>query len=163
MANRQTLNIVANFSGVGARLIFSLVFSIVYFRLLGSEGYGLIGFFTSLSALSSLFDLGLNQTTVREVARRESDPERAGELRSVVFTLQLMLGAIGLSFGSLVALCAPWIAASWFSVASLTNHEVTVSVAMMGCALALMFPANFFYGTLIGLQRQVLSNSIIVT
>ena len=32
----------------------------------------------------------------------------------------------------------------------------------MGGALALLFPANFFYGTLIGLQRQVLSNTIIV-
>ena len=162
MADRQALNTVANFSGVGARLAFSLVFSIVYFRLLGSEGYGLIGFFTSLSALSSLFDLGLNQTTAREVARREADPERAGELRSVVFTLQLMLAAIGLSFGLLVALCSPWIARSWFSPASLTIHEVTMSVATMGCALALMFPVNFFYGTLIGLHRQVLSNSIIV-
>jgi O-antigen/teichoic acid export membrane protein len=162
MANRQALNIIANFSGVGARLTFSLVFSIIYFRLLGSEGYGLIGFFTSLATLSTLFDLGLNQTTVREVARREADPERAGELRSVVFTLQLMLGAIGLSLGSLVALCSPWIAVSWFSEASLTTHEVAVSVAMMGCALTLMFPANLFYGTLIGLQRQVLSNSILV-
>ena len=32
----------------------------------------------------------------------------------------------------------------------------------MGGALALLFPVNFFYGTLIGLQRQVLSNAIIV-
>src|SRR5690349_8375634 len=116
MASRQVLNIVANFSGVGARLIFSLVFSIAYFRLIGSEGYGLIGFFTSLSAFSSLLDFGLNQTTVREVSLRGADPERAGELRSVVFTLQLVLGAIGLSFGTLVALCSPWIARSWFSV-----------------------------------------------
>ena len=75
MINRQALNIVANFSGVGARLIFSLVFNIVYFRLLGSESYGLIGFYASLAALSSLFDLGLNQTTVREVARRGADGE----------------------------------------------------------------------------------------
>ncbi len=162
MVNRQALNIVANFSGVGARLVFSLVFNIVYFRLLGSESYGLIGFFTSLAALSSLFDLGLNQTTVREVARREADLNRAGELRSVIFTLQFLLAGIGLSLGLLVALCSEWIAASWFSVARLSIHEVTASVAMMGCALALMFPVNFFYGTLIGLQRQVLSNAIIV-
>ena len=32
MVNRQVLNIVANFAGVGARLIFSLGFSIIYFR-----------------------------------------------------------------------------------------------------------------------------------
>ena len=162
MLNRQALNIVANFSGVGARLIFSLAFNIVYFRLLGSESYGLIGFYASLAALSSLFDLGLNQTTVREVARREADQDRAGELRSVVFTLQFLLGGIGLSLGLLVALGARWIAASWFSVTALAAHEVAASVALMGGALALLFPANFFYGTLIGLQRQVLSNTIIV-
>ena len=33
---------------------------------------------------------------------------------------------------------------------------------LMGGALALLFPVNFFYGTLIGLQRQVLSNGLIV-
>jgi len=73
MANRQAINIVANFSGVGARLVFALAFNIVYFRLLGSEGYGLIGFYTSLAGLSMLFDFGLNQTTVREVARRGTE------------------------------------------------------------------------------------------
>jgi O-antigen/teichoic acid export membrane protein len=160
--NRQALNIVANFSGVTARLIFSLVFNIIYFRLLGSESYGLIGFYVSLAALSALFDLGLNQTVVREVARRGADGEGAGELRTVVFTLQLLLAGIGLSLGLLVALGAPWIAASWFSAARLATHEITASVALMGGALALLFPANVFYGTMTGLQRQVLSNSIIV-
>ena len=162
MINRQALNIVANFSGVGARLIFSLVFNIIYFRLLGSESYGLIGFYVSLAALSALFDLGLNQTVVREVARRGTDGEGAGELRTVVFTLQLLLVGIGLSLGLLVALGAPWIAASWFSAARLATPEITASVALMGGALALLFPANVFYGTLTGLQRQVLSNGIIV-
>ena len=162
MLNRQALNIVANFSGVGARLIFSLVFNIAYFRLLGSEGFGLIGFYASLAALSSLFDLGLNQTTMREVARRDANGGRAGELRTVVFTLQFVLGGIGLLLGLLVALSARWIAVSWFSVGHLAPHEVVASVALMGGALALLFPANFFYGALTGLQRQVASNAIIV-
>jgi O-antigen/teichoic acid export membrane protein len=162
MVNRQALNIVANFSGTGARLIFSLAFNVVYFRLLGSEGYGLIGFYASLATLTSFFDLGLNQTTVREVARREADPDRSGELRPVVFTLQLMLGGIGLLLGLLVAACSQWIAASWFSVAQLNTSSVATSVALMGGTLALLFPANFFYGTLMGLQRQVLSNALII-
>jgi O-antigen/teichoic acid export membrane protein len=162
MINRQALNIIANFSGVGARLIFSLVFNIIYFRLLGSESYGLIGFYTSLAALSTLFDLGLNQTVVREVARRGADGERAGELRTVVFTLQLLLGGIGLVLGLLVALAARWIATSWFSAAHLATDSIAASVALMGGALALLFPANVFYGVLTGLQRQVLSNSLIV-
>src|SRR5215468_1488623 len=162
MANRQVLNIIANFSGVGARLVFALAFNIVYFRLLGGEGYGLIGFYTSLAGLSLLLDFGLNQTTLREVARRGDEGERAGELRSVVFTLQLLLGGIGLLLGLLVALAAPWIAASWLSAAQLAAREITWSVTLMGGVLALLFPANFFYGTLIGLERQVLSNALTV-
>jgi O-antigen/teichoic acid export membrane protein len=162
MLNRQALNLIANFSGVGARLIFALGFNIVYFRLLGSESYGLIGFYTSLAALSSLFDIGLNQTTVREVARRGDDGERAAELPTVVFTLQFVFGGIGLILGLLVALGAQWTAAHWFSVSQLATVDVARSIALMGGVLALLFPANFFYGTLAGLQRQVLSNAIIV-
>jgi O-antigen/teichoic acid export membrane protein len=51
---------------------------------------------------------------------------------------------------------------SWFSVTQLAAGEVTISVALMGGALALLFPANVFYGTLTGLQRQVLSNTVVV-
>ena len=92
MLNRQALNVAANFSGVAARLIFSLVFNVVYFRILGSESYGLIGFYAMLAALSAFLDLGLNQTAVREVARREADHESR---RRIAF------GGLHASIGSL--------------------------------------------------------------
>jgi len=162
MVDRQALNIAANFSGVGARLVFALAFNIVYFRLLGREGYGLIGFYASLAGLSMLFDFGLNQTAVREVARRETGGrEGAADLRALVFTLQLLLGGVWLLLGLVVALALPGMA-SWFSAARLSNSEVTASVLLMGGVLALQFPTNFYYGTLIGAQRQVLSNAILV-
>jgi len=161
MVNRQALNIAANFSGIGARLVFALAFNVVYFRLLGSEGFGLIGFYTSLASLSMLFDLGLGQTAMREVARRDTGYETALGLRSVILTLQFLLGGTGLVLGALIALAAPWIA-SWFSAQHLTGHEVAVSVRLMGVVLALQFPINLFYGALIGLQRQVLSNTLLV-
>ena len=59
MAKRQLLNVLANFAGVGAGLVFPLLFNIAYYRLLGTEGYGLIGFFGLLVMLASLLDLGL--------------------------------------------------------------------------------------------------------
>ena len=42
MAKRQLLNVLANFAGVAAGLVFPLLFNIAYYRLLGTEGYGLI-------------------------------------------------------------------------------------------------------------------------
>ena len=78
MSKRQLLNVLPNFAGVGAGLIFPLLFNIVYYRLLGTEGYGLIGFYGLLAIIASLVDLGLSQTTLREwpAARRiMSTPE----------------------------------------------------------------------------------------
>jgi O-antigen/teichoic acid export membrane protein len=78
MSKRQLLNVIPNFAGVGAGLIFPLLFNIVYYRLLGTEGYGLIGFYGLLALLASLADLGLSQTTLREVARRAAVHDRIG-------------------------------------------------------------------------------------
>jgi O-antigen/teichoic acid export membrane protein len=158
--NRQVLNIIANFSGVGARLAFALAFNIIYFRLLGSEGFGLIGFYASLAGLGLLFDFGLGQTTIREVARRNTDADAALELRGLVLTLQALSGGIGLALGAIVVAAAPWIS-SWFSAQHLSPADVRTSVRLMGGVLALQLPVNFLYGTLIGLQRQVLSNALL--
>jgi O-antigen/teichoic acid export membrane protein len=94
MSKRQLLNVIPNFAGVGAGLIFPLIFKIVYYRLLGTAGYGLIGFYRLLAILASLADFGLSQTMMREVARRTAVPHRVGELRSLMLTLALSLARL---------------------------------------------------------------------
>src|SRR5262245_57963434 len=162
MSIRPLLNVIPNFVGVGAGLIFPLLFNIVYYRLLGTEGYGLIGFYGLLAILASLADLGLSQTTLREVARRAAVRDRRGELRSLVLTLALISCRIGLLVGLLAFVSSQWLATSWLGSSGLSTNEVATSIATMGGILALLFPANVFNATLRGLQRQVLGNAVTI-
>ena len=162
MSKRQLLNVIPNFAGVGAALIFPLLFNIAYYRLLGTEGYGLIGFYGLLALLASLADLGLSQTTLREVARRAAVHDRIGELRSLVVTLASIALGIGVLVGLLAFVSSQWLATSWLGLSRLSTNEVATSIATMGGILALVFPANIFNAALRGLQRQVLGNAIAV-
>jgi O-antigen/teichoic acid export membrane protein len=162
MSKRQLLNVIPNFAGLGAGLIFPLLFNIAYYRLLGTEGYGLIGFYGLLAILASLVDLGLSQTMMREVARRTAVPDRVGELRSLVLTLALISCAIGLPVGMLAFVSSQWLAISWLGSSRLSTNEVATAIATMGGILALLFPANILNAALRGLQRQVLGNAIAV-
>jgi len=162
MSKRPLLNVIPNFVGVGAGMIFPLLFNIIYYRLLGTEGYGLIGFYGALAILASFADLGLSQTTLREVARSASDHDRERELRPLVLTLVSAASGIGLLVGVLTAVSSQWLATSWLDSSRLSVREITTAIAMMGAILALVFPANVFNAVLRALQLQVLGNAISV-
>jgi O-antigen/teichoic acid export membrane protein len=162
MGKRQLLNVLPNFAGVGAGLLFPLLFNIVYYRLLGTEGYGLIGFYGLLAIIATLMDLGLSQTTLREVARRASDHDRAGELQSLVLTLALISCGLGALLGLLAVASSKWLATSWLGLSRLSVEEVSSAIATMGGVVALVFPANILNAALRGLQRQILFNTIAI-
>ena len=162
MAKRQLLNVLANFAGVGAGLVFPLLFNIAYYRLLGTEGYGLIGFFGLLVMLASLLDLGLSQTTSREIAREVIAHDHPGDLHSLVLTLAILSCGAGLLVWLLTAASSRWLAISWLSSLQLSGDEVATAIAIMGAILAVSFPANIFNAALRGLQRQALSNAVTI-
>jgi O-antigen/teichoic acid export membrane protein len=158
--NLQISNLVANFVSSSFSLTLPLIFNVIYFRVLGSESYGLIGFYGSLVALAGLLDMGLSQTTVREFARRTASADRAQDMRIVLFTLQGVYIFVGLILGSMMLVFAHWIATSWLQRTQLSEHEVSTAVVMMGGMLALSFPGIVFNATLRGLQRQVLVSGL---
>ena len=160
MQPRQLSNLAADFAGLAAGFIFPLVFNVIYFQLLGSESYGLITFYTTLVLTANLLDLGLTHSTVREFARRWDDPLRSGELRTVLFTLQLIFFGIGLVLGLLVMLSSKWFATSWLQSKQLSTDEIATAISLMGGMLWLMFSGIIFHATLRGMKRLVLGNTI---
>lgn len=162
MGKRQLVNVLANFAGVGAGLALPLLFNIAYYRLLGTEGFGLIGFFGLLVMLAALADLGLSQTTSREIARAAIDQDRSRDLLSLVFTFALVSCGIGFLVFLLAAASSRWLATSWLGRSQLSADEVATAIATMGAILAVSFPVNIFNAALRGLQRQALYNGVVV-
>jgi O-antigen/teichoic acid export membrane protein len=153
-------NVIANFAGKAWAVLMSLAFVPVYIKLLGIEAYGLIGFFLTLVAILSLLDLGLGTTLNRRLAQLSIEKNAAQEMCDLLRTLELIYLIIGIVIGATIAALAPFIANHWIKSEQLPVATVTHAVAMMGVAIACHWPLALYSGGLMGLQKQVVSNTI---
>lgn len=153
-------NLVANFAGQGWIAVLQLAFVPIYIRLLGIEGYGLIGFFVMIQTLLRMLDFGLGHTVNREMARYSVAPESAAESRDFLRSAEIVYWVLGVVVGVLMFALAPQIAGGMINAKTLSRDTITVSVALMGFIAALQWPMSAYMGGLQGLQKQVTLNII---
>lgn len=154
-------NVVANLLGRSWPTILGFLCVPVYVRILGIEGYGLVGFFAAMQAMFSLLDVGLSASLNRELARHSAKPGDPARERDLVRTLEMIYWALALVVGALIVAAAPSIALRWVQPERLSPGEIENAVRMMGLVLALQFPFTLYEGGLLGLQRQVALNLVI--
>ena len=157
--SRFQVNLLTNLVGKGWVALIALAFVPVYIRFLGIEAYGLIGLFAALQAMAQLLDLGISPTVNRELARYSALSKGEGEARDLVRSLEIIAWPIGFILGAVTYGLAPWIAASWIRAETIPIEVLQQAIQLMGIVLALQWPLGLYYGGLIGLQRQALSNS----
>ncbi len=172
-------NVLASFAGKMLTALLSLACTPLFSKLLGIEAYGLIGFSVTLNAALNLLDMGFSATMNREMAHLtvpigdgnrasgggssvEIPAERALEARTLVRTLERVYWPICLLIALGIAVLAPVLTHRWVHVHRL--HPITVqhAILLMGVSLALQWPFTLYEGGLMGLQRQVVLNSISV-
>lgn len=158
--SRLNVNIAANIGGAGVGALTQLVCAPIYVKLLGIDAYGLIGFFLTLQASLRFLDLGLTPTMNRQLARYSVQPEKSGECRDFVRTLEIAYWLTGLLVGLAICLIAPVIADRWINPGVLPVREVRRAVILMGVLIAAQWPLSLYQGGLLGLQRQVQMNAI---
>lgn len=153
-------NIIANLIGSIWQAIMGLVFVPFYIKLVGIESWGLIGFFATLLVIFGLFDFGLSSTINREMARLSVQPDKEQHMRNLVRTLEIIYWTIACFVGITIALASPFFANHWIKAGTLSLETVQQAVLIMGLVIALQMPIGFYSGALMGLQKQVLLNTI---
>ncbi|HEU0294628.1 MAG TPA: oligosaccharide flippase family protein [Anaerolineales bacterium] len=154
-------NIISNFAGQGWSSLIGMVAIPLYIKFLGIEGYGLIGFYTTLQAtFNSFLDFGLSMTINREVARYTALPEKIGQTRDLVRTIEIGYWIMGLLIGSGVCLSASFIADYWIQAENISSSLIRNVVIIMGIITFLQWPLTFYQGGLLGLQQMVALNTI---
>jgi len=161
-ASKIKHNIFANFLGNVWTTLMALAFIPLYIHFMGIEAYGLVGVFVSLQALFVLLDLGLQPTVNRELARLSVLRDNAQEMRHLVRTLELIYWAVAVIIGLSVILLAPVLAHHWLKATHLSPTTVQQALMIMGLVIAFRWPQGFYAGGLLGLQRQVLLNSVLM-
>ena len=154
------INILANFAGQAWSALMTLALVPVYIKFLGIEAYGLIGFYAMLQGILVVLDFGLGQTLNRELARYSAMPEKAGDARNLVRTLEVGYWAIGIALGTALLMAAPSIAGHWIKADAIPANVIRQTVMTMGIVVALQWPISFYQSGLMGLQQQALLNSI---
>ncbi|HKR62336.1 MAG TPA: oligosaccharide flippase family protein [Thermoanaerobaculia bacterium] len=155
-----TKNVIANVGGNVWAGLMSIAFIPLYIRFMGMEAYGLVGFFLTLQAIFSLFDLGLSTTLNREFARLSAHEGTRTEMRSLLRSLEMVYWAIGLLNATAIIALSHVIAYKWVNAQHLPGPTVQHAVIVMGLVVAAQWPLGLYSGGLQGLQRQVLLNGI---
>jgi O-antigen/teichoic acid export membrane protein len=156
---RAGINTLANFVGSSLTQVAGIFFSIAYFRILGAENFGLVGFSVTLVQLGTYFaDMGIGRVVVRELARRAHVSDLAEQMSDVLFTLQATNFALALAVGIAIASGAPWLAEHWLKLGDVPLSDAIHAIVIMGAIALLQFPRSISSEALRGLQHQVLSN-----
>jgi O-antigen/teichoic acid export membrane protein len=153
-------NIIANFLARSWGFISTYLFIPLYLKFLGIEAYGLVGFFSSLMGVLVLADMGFTATLNRELARLSAKKNGNSEMRDLVRTYELIYFWISLCLIVMIWILAPVISEHWLQSNNLQPAVITLSIRIMGIAIAFQLPSGLYFGGLMGLQLQVQANGI---
>lgn len=154
-------NIIANFSGSAWSALMSLAFVPLYIRLMGVESYGIVGVFSSLTAMLAVLDLGLAQTMNREMALLSDDKNNAQRIVDTARTLEVIYWLIALGVVAAVVLLSDIIAYRWLNPEHLSRDILRQALGIMALVIGLRWPVAIYMGGLNGLQRQVQVNLLL--
>jgi len=149
-------NVLANWSGLAATTVVSLILTPLLINRLGAFYYGLWVLVGSVTDYYGLLDVGMRSTLFRFVTRCKGNNDRQGlnEVMSSALAIVLTISALALV---LTAATIPWIP-SFFAIGSSARPLFREVMAILGLTVAVLFPGQLFGTYLSGSRRFDLYN-----
>lgn len=155
-------NTIANFIGQGFLLISGLIVAPVYLNLLGSEAYGLIGFFAVLQTWLHLLDMGISPTLSRVVAAHKHDKSNLPELWKILKSFESLLIIFAAIIVVIIWSIRSWISSEWLNTEIIEPEILKYSISIMGVLIAFRLLSGIYKSGIIGLENHVSLNIIII-
>jgi O-antigen/teichoic acid export membrane protein len=155
-------NAAANIVGRVWTAALGIILIPLYVNVLGMESYALVGFYATLQSIFGIIDFGLGAAFARAVAHLSAIEGKEQEQRDLFATFNAIYWMLALIVGAAIWLLAPVIATKWVHPSKLSIDAIIISVRLMGAAIAFQFPTGLYQGGLLGLQRQVEYNAILI-
>lgn len=148
-------NIVVSYASQIYVTLVGIVMVPMYVRYMGTEAYGLVGFFTMLQVWFQLLDMGLTPTMAREAARFTGGAIDAMRVRRLLRALEGIFSAFAVIGGGAMVAASGVIAGSWLKVERLPLIEVQHAVTLMGLIVSLRLVGGLYRGAITGFERLV--------
>jgi len=148
-------NVIANFGGSAWVAFIGFAFIPFYLKKIGIEGYGLIGFQTTLMATIAILDLGFGSAGAREMALLSSTTNFRLRAKTLLKSLEFLYWILAILVGGVFYFLSPFVVERWLNLGALEQSVAIASVQMMAIALVFQFPVSLYSGCLMGLMHQV--------
>lgn len=148
-------NVFANYVSQIYVTLISILMVPVLLRYMGTEAYGLVGFFAMLQAWFQVLDLGFAAAMSREAARWKGGAAEAWQLRHLLRTVEKIFAAIGLVGLLLILAGSSFVAEKWLQIERLDAAEVRRALMLMSLAALLRWASGLYRGFVAGVERQV--------
>jgi O-antigen/teichoic acid export membrane protein len=156
-------NIIANYAGKSFSSFISIVFIPIYIKFIGIEAYGLIGIYTSLLIIFTHLDFGLGTIINKELSQMSVQPGKKREMRNLLRSIEIIYWPLAMTAGIIVVLLSSPISFHWIKTINLDPDLVRKTVIIMGIGIAFQLPFSLYSGVLLGLERQVSLNLVIMS
>lgn len=122
---------------------------------MGSEAYGLVGFYSMLQAWFSVLDMGLTPTIGRETARYNGGAVSSLAYRQLYRALSIIFVLIAAIGGGGIFLLSGTIASNWLNIVTLPLDEVVLAVQIISIIVALRWMSGLYKGVITGFENLV--------
>ncbi len=148
--------------GIGSQIAAAIVGLIVvplYLRLLGKEGYGLVGFYVALQSWMLLFDMGLSPAVARQLSRFKAGALRPDQAVALLRAAESLFLVAGLIAGLCLFLAGGWIARDWLGPSRIPAPELRHALWIIAALLVARWMCGMYQSALVGLERQIPVNA----
>lgn len=159
-------NIIASYVSQIYVTLIGILLLPMYIKYMGSEAYGLVGFFAMLQAWFNVLDLGLTPTIGRETARYRGGAITALAFRQLYRALTVIFVVVALAGGGILFFLSEIISKKWLILDNLPVSDVIVAVKIMAICVALRWMTGLYRGVVTGSEKFVwlsVFNVMIVT
>jgi O-antigen/teichoic acid export membrane protein len=163
MKSRQLKkNLLANYIGQFYLIIISIIMVPFYLKYMGSEAYGLIGFFTLIQSWMMLLDAGFSPTLLREVARVKSSKstEKLKEFKYLFHSMETLFFLAASTTALLLFSFSDFLSIHWLKVESLPLEKVSYVISLIGIMVGIRFTTTLYKSAIAGAEELIWLNKV---
>lgn len=161
MKSQIRYNILANFSGRMYSLFLAVICTPIYIKMLGIESYGLIGFYITINASLGFLETGLSKACNRELSRASKFNDFVS-MNLTLKSLEVIYFILSIIIAIILFFSADWIGTSWIKSDDLSSNYLVSIFQIIALVIAIRWPIGLYNGALMGLEKQILLNIVMV-
>lgn len=154
MEQSNLAKLIANYGSRLWSMVSVFIFIPLYIKFLGSDSYGLIGFYALILGIISFADSGMSSAVIKEFSQ-----ELDANYKYTVFrNLEKVYIIICLLICTIIFFCAEFIVDHWISSKGITKENLIYYVRLIGVGVTTQLISSLYFGALFALNSQVRSN-----